>query len=121
MLNHREKKEVVKRLRYVEGQLKGIEKMLEDDRSIQEIFAQLKAVEQGLHKTIYDVLEDQLKMHLAEVLSARLSACPGNCSDAERLQFTKREFAKLDLKGIIQSLAWLSPDNESSSLTTKRK
>ncbi len=119
MFNQKEKKEILKRLRYVEGQLHGIGKMIESDRSIEEIFTQLRAVEQGVSRAIHVVFEDQLKMHLAEVLSARLVACPGNCSDAERLQFTRREFAKLDLKGIIQSLAWLSPDNENSSLPRK--
>lgn len=115
------KKAVSKRLHYLEGQLKGIKKMIDEDRSIQEVFNQLKAVEQGVHSTIYDVLEDQLKMHLAEVLSVRLAACPGNCNDAERLQYTRKQFGELDLKGIIESLGWLSPDTESSSLTMKRK
>ncbi len=109
MLNHHEKKVVLKRLHTIQGQIRGIEKMIEEDRSVQEIFNQLKAVEQGVHSTIYDVLEDQLKMHLAEVLSMRLAACPGNCSDAERLQYTKKQFAELDLKGVIESLSWLAP------------
>lgn len=112
MLGQHEKKAVVKRLHYIQGQLNGIEQMLEEDRSVQEVFTQLKAVEQAVHSTIYDVLEEQLKMHLAEMLSARLAACPGNCSDAERLQFTKREFAQLDLKGIMESLSWLDNSKE---------
>ncbi|MBI4547017.1 MAG: metal-sensing transcriptional repressor [Ignavibacteriae bacterium] len=123
MLNQKEKKTIRQRLRYVEGQLKGIEKMIQEDRSVQEVFDQLKAVEQGIHTTLYDVFEDQLKMHLAEVLSARLAACPGNCNDAERLQFTKQQFAQLDLKGVIDSLSWLTgrEDGNSSSVIKKRK
>lgn len=109
MLNQHEKKAVRKRLHTIQGQLNGIEKMIEEDRSMEEIFRQMKAVEQGIHNTIYDVLENQLKMHLAEVLSARLAACPGNCNDAERLQYTKKQFAELDLKGVIESLSWLAP------------
>lgn len=110
MLNQHEKKAVLKRLHTIQGQLNGIEKMIDEGRSVQDIFNQLKAVEKGVHSTIYDVLEDQLKMHLAEVLSVRLAACPGNCSDVERLQFTRREFANLDLKAIIESLSWLAPE-----------
>ena len=48
-----------------------------------------------------------MKKHLAEVLSCRFAECPGDCSDAERLQFIRQEFAKLDLKQIIDSLEWL--------------
>lgn len=112
MLNQHEKKAVLKRLHTIQGQLNGIEKMIEGDRSVQEVFNQLKAVEQGVHASIYDVLEDQLKMHLAEILSTRLAACPGNCSDAERLQYTKRQFAELDFKQIIDSIDWLNKREE---------
>lgn len=82
MLNQIEKKAVLKRLRYVKGQIEGIERMIDSNRSLQDIFIQLKAIEQGVSKIIYVVFEEQLKKHLAEVLSKRLAACPGNCSDA---------------------------------------
>lgn len=120
MLTLREKKTILKRLHYLQGQLKGIERMIEEDRPIQEVSNQLKAVEQGVHATIYDVLEDQLKMHLAEVLSVRLAACPGNCGDAERLQWTKQQFATLDLKGVIESLSWLDGKEKSTFLRSRR-
>lgn len=106
-ISPKEKKEIVKRLHYIKGQLGGIEKMLEDDRPVKEVYTQLKAVEKALHQAIYGVLDDQLKKHFAEVLVERLALCPGDCDDAERLQFLKSEFAKLDLKGLIDELAWL--------------
>ncbi|GEM_PF-1571711 len=107
MIGQKEKKETIKRLRYLKGQLGGIEKMLEVGRPIQEVFAQLKAVEQALHQVIYVVWDDRIKHQFAEALAKRLAACPGDCSDAERLQFLRREFSKLDLKKIIDELAWL--------------
>jgi len=106
-ISPREKKEILKRLHYIKGQLGGIEKMLEDHRPVKEVYGQLKAVEQALHQAIYGVLDDQLKKHFAEVLAERLAVCPGDCDDAERLQFLKSEFAKLDLKELIDELAWL--------------
>mgnify|MGYP001592840495 FL=1 len=102
-----EKREIIKRLHHIKGQLGGIEKMIDEDRSVKEIYAQLKAVERALHQAIYGVLDDQLKKHFAEVLAERLALCPGDCDDAERLQFLKSEFAKLDLKELIDELAWL--------------
>ncbi|GIK61851.1 MAG: hypothetical protein DAHOPDDO_02171 [Ignavibacteriaceae bacterium] len=106
-ISQREKKEIVKRFHYIKGQLDGIEKMLNDDRSVKEVYTQLKAVEKALHQAIYGVFDDQLKKHFAEVLAERLSLCPGDCDDAERLQFLKNEFARLNLKEIIDELAWL--------------
>lgn len=106
-ISQKEKREIVKRLHYIKGQLGGIEKMLDDDRPVKEVYAQLKAVEKALHQAIYVVLDDQLKKHFAEVLAERLALCPGDCDDAERLQFLRNEFAKLNLKELIDELAWL--------------
>lgn len=106
-INLTEKREIVKRLHHICGQLGGIEKMLTDDRPVKEVYAQLKAAEKALHQAIYGVLDDQLKKHFAEVLAERLALCPGDCDDAERLQFLKTEFAKFDLKELIDELAWL--------------
>lgn len=106
-ISEREKKEIVKRLHHIKGQLGGVEKMLNDERPMKEVYAQLKAVEKALHQAIYGVLDDHLKKHFAEVLAERLALCPGDCDDAERLQFLKTEFAKFDLKDLIDELAWL--------------
>ncbi len=111
MLSRVEKKTILKRLHYVQGQLRGIEKMIVDDRPLNDIFAQLKAAEEGIRKAVHDVFEEQLKKRLAEILSERLAACPGNCSDAERLRFTRQQFSQQDLKGIIESLTWLAPSS----------
>jgi len=120
MIGTKEKRDIIKRLHYLKGQLGGIEKMLEDDRAIKEVFTQLRAVEEALHQVIYVVLDDQLKKQFAEALSKRLAACPGNCNDAERLQFLRREFSKLDLKELIDKLAWLY-DSRNSNQTNKSK
>jgi len=106
-MSQKEKKEVIKRLHHIKGQLGGIEKMLIGDRPVKEVYAQLKAVEKALHQAIYGVLDDQMKKHFAEVLVERLALCPGDCDDAERLQFLKSEFARFDFKELIDELAWL--------------
>jgi len=107
MLHSKEKKDILKRLHFIVGQIHGIEDMIENDRQLHDIYAQLRAVEKGINKAIYVVFEEQLKKHLAEVLSKRLAACPGDCSDAERLRYTREQFAELDLKEVIESIEWL--------------
>jgi len=117
----KEKKEIVKRLHHVKGQLGGIEKMLDEDRPIKDIYGQLKAAEQALHQAIYAVLNDQIKRQFAETLATRLAACPGGCDDAARLQFLRREFSKLDLKELIDELIWLLDSTKSIKPTTRRR
>lgn len=108
VISPKEMKDIVKRLHHIKGQLGGIEKMLEDGRPVKDVYGQLKAVEQALHQAIYVVLDDQLKKQFAEILAQRLAVCPGDCDDAERLQLLRREFAKLDLKKLIDELTWLT-------------
>ncbi len=113
MANSIDRKEIVKRLHYIQGQLGGIEKMLADERPMQEVYRQLKAVEQALHRAIYVVLDEHIKKQVAEALAKRLAACPGDCNDAERLQFLRHEFSKLDLKELIDELTWLHNSRQS--------
>ena len=114
-----EKKEIVKRLHQIVGQLAGVEKMIEEGRQVKDIYGQLKAAERALHGAIYDVLDNQIKKHFAEVLVERLAVCPGDCDDAERLQFLKGEFSKLELKELINELAWVR--NSLNSVATNKR
>jgi len=114
-----EKKEIVKRLHQIVGQLAGVEKMIEEGRQVKDIYGQLKAAERALHGAIYDVLDNQLKKNFAEVLAERLAVCPGDCDDAERLQFLKGEFSKLELKELINELAWVR--NSLNSVATNKR
>ena len=114
-----EKKEIVKRLHQIVGQLAGVEKMIEEGRQVKDIYGQLKAAERALHGAIYDVLDNQLKKNFAEVLAERLAVCPGDCDDAERLQFLRSEFPKLELKELINELAWVR--NSLNSVATNKR
>lgn len=114
MLEPRGKKQLRTRLRQIAGQIDGIEKLIESDREIREVVRQLKATEKAIQAVLYDALDSQLRLQVAERLSKRLAVCPGDCSDAERLQWMRREFPQLDLKSIVSSLEWLNQDDSNS-------
>ena len=117
-----DKREITKRIHHIQGQLGGIEKMIRGDRPVKDIYVQMKAVEGALHQAIYSVLDNQLKNHFAEVLAERLALCPGDCGDAERLEFLRHEFSKLGLKELIDELAWLRNSlNLSTNKSNNRK
>ncbi len=86
MISPKEKKDIVKRLHYIKGQLGGIEKMLEDGRPVKEVYGQLKAVEQALHQAIYVVLDGQLKnnlpkrWHSGSLLVLETATMPNACN-----------------------------------------
>lgn len=53
-------KQYINRLNRVEGQIRGITKMLEDDRECKEIVTQLSAVKAGIDKIITMIVSDNL-------------------------------------------------------------
>lgn len=98
---------MLKRLHFLSGQIGGIERMIGEERSVKEVYIQLRAAENALHNVIYDVLERQIKSRFIEVLADRLERCPGDCNDCDRLQFLKDGFSDVNLKELIDELTWL--------------
>lgn len=52
-----EKQAVVNRLRRIEGQVRGIQKMVEDDRYCVDILVQISAIDKALKRVGYSLLE----------------------------------------------------------------
>ena len=63
MLHHspKVKKDVVKRLSFIAGHTKGIQKMVEDDKYCIDIVKQIQAVQSALNKVNEMLLENHLK------------------------------------------------------------
>jgi len=51
---------VIKRLKRIEGQVRGIMKMVEEDKSCEEILMQISSAKSALHKTGQVILEGHL-------------------------------------------------------------
>jgi DNA-binding FrmR family transcriptional regulator len=56
-----DKSKVVNRLRRVEGQVRGLEKMVEDDRYCIDILTQISAVQAALDKVGLELLDDHAR------------------------------------------------------------
>ena len=55
------KKEVLKRLAYILGHLKGVHKMTDEDKYCIDVVKQIQAVQSALSKVTEIILEDHLK------------------------------------------------------------
>lgn len=60
-----EKKKIIKRLNIVEGQIRGIKQMIEDNRNCEEILTQISAV----NKSLKSLGNSMLKSHLETCLA----------------------------------------------------
>jgi len=65
-----DKDALVKRLRRIEGQVRGIEKMVEDDRYCVDVLTQISAVDKALESLALEVLDDHVRHCVAGAIAS---------------------------------------------------
>ncbi|MFZ5976268.1 MAG: metal-sensing transcriptional repressor [Hydrotalea flava] len=101
-----------KRLSTVRGQIEGILNMLDNDTDFDKILVQFKAADQGLQKAHYLLLDEVFRKSLALKLVQVMNSCPGNCQDAEKIEFIKEQFPILELDEITSKIKEISAINK---------
>jgi len=64
---HKHRKKVIDRLSRIEGHIRGIKKMVEEDRDCPELLHQLGAVKAAINKTGELILKDHIESCLIDV------------------------------------------------------
>jgi CsoR family transcriptional regulator, copper-sensing transcriptional repressor len=67
---HAQKDALIKRLHRIEGQVRGIERMVDDDRYCIDILTQIGAVSTALDSLAFAILDDHVKHCVADALAA---------------------------------------------------
>ncbi|CAD2072070.1 metal-sensing transcriptional repressor [Phocicoccus pinnipedialis] len=85
-----EKTRLLNRLKRIEGQVRGIQKMIEEDRYCVDILVQISAIESALHNVGLGITEQ----HLKHCVSDAVKSGDGEASITELMdvlkQFSKR-------------------------------
>ncbi len=102
---YEEIKELKKHLHYLKGQIDAVEKMLNQGKNLNDVYTQFKALQGTMDKTSYLLLEEILRKELALKIVKAVDACPGNCSDAEKIQFAKEEFPNLEVNKVASIIS----------------
>jgi CsoR family transcriptional regulator, copper-sensing transcriptional repressor len=66
----KDKEALIKRLHRIEGQVRGIERMVEDDRYCIDILTQIAAVNTALESLAFKVLDDHVNHCVADALAS---------------------------------------------------
>jgi CsoR family transcriptional regulator, copper-sensing transcriptional repressor len=77
-----DKEKLVKRLRRIEGQVRGVERMVEDDRYCIDILTQVSAVTSALESLAFEVLDRHVNYCVAGAIAS---------GDAQSAQEKSRE------------------------------
>jgi DNA-binding FrmR family transcriptional regulator len=67
---HRRRKEALDRLSRIEGHVRGLRKMVEEDKGCPEILIQVAAVRAALNKVSQIILEDHVETCMREAVKA---------------------------------------------------
>jgi DNA-binding FrmR family transcriptional regulator len=67
---HADKNALIKRLHRIEGQVRGIERMVEDDRYCIDILTQIGAVSTALESLAFKVLDDHVTHCVADAMTS---------------------------------------------------
>jgi DNA-binding FrmR family transcriptional regulator len=70
MPHERDQEAVVNRLKRIEGQVRGLIRMVEEDRECEDILIQISSAKSALHKTGQIILEDHLHHCIIEGVRA---------------------------------------------------
>jgi CsoR family transcriptional regulator, copper-sensing transcriptional repressor len=65
-----DKEALVKRLHRIEGQVRGIERMVEDDRYCIDVLTQIGAVSTALESLAFKILDDHVNHCVADALAS---------------------------------------------------
>ena len=96
--------DLIKRLSMIKGQIEGIIKMFNDDKDPDQILNQFKAADQGLQKAHYLMMDEVFRKSLALKLVQVMNACPGNCQDAEKIEYMKEQFPMLEFDQLTSQI-----------------
>ena len=87
-----EKEPLIKRLHRIEGQVRGIERMVEDDRYCIDIITQISAVSTALESLAFKILDEHVRHCVAGALASGDSKEAGRKS--EELLSAVQRFAR---------------------------
>jgi len=86
--------------------------MIDNDTDFDKILVQFKAADQGLQKAHYLLLDEVFRKSLALKLVQVMNTCPGNCQDAEKIEFIKEQFPILELDEITSKIKEINAINK---------
>ena len=105
--------DIKNRLNIIRGQIEGITKMLDKESDPEQILNQIKAVEKGLDKAHYLLVDEVFRKGLAlKIVEVMVDTCPGNCGNEEKIEFIRQQFPVLELDEITHKMKEISQIGE---------
>ena len=105
-------RDIKARLKSISGQVDGIVKMLDEERSPKDILLQFRSIKSGMHKAEQLLLDEVFRKTLAIQIVKTMDACPGDCGNEERLEVFRKQFPDLKLEELAEKMEEMNALNQ---------
>lgn len=113
-------KDIKVRLQSIRGQVDGLIRMLDEEKNLEKILIQFKAVQNGLDKAHFLLLDETYRKALAIKISEVVEACPGDCGNEERIEFIRQQFPTLELDSLTSKMKEIAALRQSIDQQNKK-
>lgn len=105
-------RDIKTRLKSISGQIEGIVKMLDEERSPKDILLQFRSAKSGIHKAEQLLLDEVFRKTLAIQIVKTMDACPGDCGNEEKLEAFRQQFPALKLEELAEKMEEINALNQ---------
>ena len=102
-MNEHERRELSQRLSRIEGQARGIKKMVDEGQEEAAILVQLMAMQKATRAAATALVKAQALVHIREQVRTALAACPGECDHCDELAAIDHALTDLDLDALLEA------------------
>lgn len=103
MVDEANRDDLRRRLSRIEGQARGIKKMVDEQQDTSAILVQLMALQKATRAASSFLLKSQATQRIKATIRDALEACPGECDHCEELEAIDLVLESLDLDALLQA------------------
>ena len=111
--------ELYKRMRFIEGQARGVQRMIEESRNMNDILTQLLAIEAAARSAADLITQKDLLQHLEETITQAVQNCVEQCELCEGL--VSKALGEVDYTEVLEELLKLSRSTTKPTKTKSEK
>ena len=97
--------ELRKRLRFIEGQARGIQGMIENGRDLADVLTQLLAIQSASRSAAQLILQDRMVQRIKESVNRAVMSCVGECDFCDELEGLTKALEEVDYSTVLEELS----------------
>lgn len=102
-MDESQQRDLSQRLSRIEGQVRGIRKMVDTQQETTAILVQLMALQKATRAAATFLVKAQAMESIREQIRQVLTSCPGACDHCDELVAIDRALADLDFDALLQA------------------